>query len=88
MGPQKVADRDSSQEFTVSQGNIVETYAAQGYLTRVPVFSRGEIDAFRRSFDDLEAREGREQCRIGVLGRHLKEEFIWLREWKSPVEFQ
>lgn len=57
--------------------NIQETYETDGVLPRIDVFSRNEIDAFRAQFDDLEAREGRDVCQVGLQSRHFDEEFIW-----------
>lgn len=57
--------------------NIRETYEAQGFLCPIDIFTRGEIDAFREQFDELEAREGKEKCQIGLQARHFDQEFIW-----------
>ncbi len=57
--------------------NLGQTYAEQGYLTGLDIFNTVEIDHFRSCFDELEAREGREKCQIGLQARHLTDEFIW-----------
>lgn len=57
--------------------SMVKTYETQGFLTEVDVFSEREIGHFRALFDDLEAREGKEKCQIGLQGRHFDEAFIW-----------
>ena len=54
-----------------------QTYADQGFLTRVDLFSESEIGHYRACFAEIEAREGREKCQIGLQARHLDEEFIW-----------
>lgn len=54
-----------------------ETYEEQGFLKDIDVFSDREIGTFRAAFDELEAREGKEKCQIGIQGRHFEEEFIW-----------
>ena len=54
-----------------------ETYKRDGVLPRVDLFSESEIDAFRAQFDELEAREGKEKCQVGLQGRHMDERFIW-----------
>ena len=54
-----------------------QTYADQGFLTRVDLFSESEIGHYRACFDEIQAREGREKCQIGLQARHLDEEFIW-----------
>ena len=52
-------------------------YASEGYLSPVDVYSQDEIEAYRKKFDELEAREGKEQCQIGLQARHFDQEFIW-----------
>ncbi len=56
---------------------LKDTYEDQGFLTGLTVFSEAEITGFRRAFDALEKREGKEKCQIGIVGRHFEEEFIW-----------
>ena len=57
--------------------NLSETYEVNGVLPRIDVFSESEISAFRAQFDELEAREGRDVCQVGLQSRHFDEEFIW-----------
>lgn len=57
--------------------SLKETYEDWGFLKKVDVFSEDEIGQFRASFDNLEAREGKEKCQIGLQARHFDEEFIW-----------
>ena len=52
------------------------TYERDGYLTSIDIFAQQEIAHFRRLFDRLEEREGRETCQIGLQSWHFKEEFI------------
>ncbi len=52
-------------------------YERDGVLPKVGVFSQEEIDRYRADFDELEAREGKENCQIGLQGRHTSERFIW-----------
>jgi ectoine hydroxylase-related dioxygenase (phytanoyl-CoA dioxygenase family) len=54
-----------------------EAYKRDGILPRVDVYSKSEIEAFREQFDGLEAREGKENCQIGLQARHMGERFIW-----------
>ena len=65
--------------------DTVQTYAEEGFLTRVDLFSESEIGHFRDCFDELEAREGREKCQIGLQARHLDEEFIWQMATDSRI---
>lgn len=57
--------------------DIGKTYEAQGVLPKVDLFTDDEIAAVRRRFDELEGREGKEKCQIGLQARHLDEAFIW-----------
>ena len=68
----------------MSQRNV-QTYADEGFLTQVDLFSESEIGHFRACFDELETREGREKCQIGLQARHLDEEFIWQMSTDSRV---
>ena len=62
-----------------------QTYAEEGFLTQVDLFSESEINYFRSCFDELESREGREKCQIGLQARHLDEEFIWQMATDSRI---
>jgi ectoine hydroxylase-related dioxygenase (phytanoyl-CoA dioxygenase family) len=62
--------------MTVLQ-DAAQTYDRDGCLTRIDIFDPEEIAHFRRLFDQLEEREGRETCQIGLQSWHFKEEFIW-----------
>jgi ectoine hydroxylase-related dioxygenase (phytanoyl-CoA dioxygenase family) len=57
--------------------DLGKTYAEDGVLPSIDIFTESEIEAFRSSFDELEAEEGRENCQIGLQARHLDREFIW-----------
>ena len=63
--------------MNVAPSDLSAAYERDGFVTRVDAFSEAEITAFRAQFDELEAREGKENCQIGLQGRHMDEEFIW-----------
>ena len=63
--------------MTVTTTDLAAAYQRDGFVTRLDIFTEPEIVAFRDQFDELEAREGREKCQIGLQGRHFDEEFIW-----------
>ena len=65
--------------------DAVQTYAEQGFLSPLDLFSESEIEHFRACFDELEDREGREMCEIGLQARHLDEEFIWQMATDSRI---
>ena len=54
-----------------------DIYARDGVLPRVDVYSKSEIEGFRAQFNALEAREGKENCAVGLQARHMDERFIW-----------
>lgn len=55
----------------------VQFFEEQGYLTGIDIHDTGEAARFRKAFDELEAREGREHCEIGLQGRHIDQRFVW-----------
>jgi len=52
-------------------------YRSQGYLCSLRVLDAAEAAACRARFDALEAVEGPEKCRIGLLDRHRDQPFVW-----------
>ena len=52
-------------------------YQREGYLSPINLFPVDEITGYRDRFNELEEREGREKCQIGLQSWHLKERFIW-----------
>ena len=52
-------------------------YRENGYLAGLRVADEAQAAEYRRRFDALEAAEGREKTRIGLLDRHFDEPFIW-----------
>jgi hypothetical protein len=57
--------------------DITEQYETQGFVTGIDIFTEDEINGFRGEFDKLEAAEGKENCQVGLQGRHFHQEFIW-----------
>ena len=55
----------------------VEAYETDGFLAPIRIMEEPEATRYQSLFDELEAREGREKCRIGLLDRHSDQEFIW-----------
>lgn len=60
-----------------TSANLAQTYADQGFVSGLDIYTADEIGHFRSCFDQLEAKEGREKCQIGLQARHLEDEFIW-----------
>jgi ectoine hydroxylase-related dioxygenase (phytanoyl-CoA dioxygenase family) len=55
----------------------VQFFEDNGYLNGIPILDGAGATRIRAQFDELEAREGREHCQIGLQGRHLDVPFIW-----------
>ncbi len=54
-----------------------KAYETDGYITGIQISGEAEALHYRELFDELEAREGREKCQMGLLDRHLDQEFVW-----------
>ncbi len=52
-------------------------FEREGYLGGLSILSPPAAGQVRRAFDALEAAEGRERCRIGLLDRHFDRRFVW-----------
>ena len=55
----------------------VEAYRRDGYIRAIDVIEEPQVSLYRRRFDDLEARVGKETAQVGLLDYHFEEEFIW-----------
>jgi len=55
----------------------IAAYLKDGFLTGIRIAEEAEAARYRRLFDELEAREGREKAQIGLLDRHFDQRFIW-----------
>lgn len=60
----------------VSSNSLLQAYAKEGYLTGITISDEAEAARYRAQFNALEAQEGREKCRIGLLDRHFDQDFI------------
>ncbi len=61
----------------VLEGNLVQEFETQGFVSGIKIFDRGEADGVRAAFNALEAKEGREKCQIGLMDRHYDQQFVW-----------
>lgn len=52
-------------------------FERDGYLANVPVASPSEASQYRKVFDEIESREGREKCQKGLYDPHFNEQFVW-----------
>ncbi len=52
-------------------------YRRDGYLSGIPIADAARAAHYRRQFDALEARVGRETVEIGLSGYQFEEKFIW-----------
>jgi len=54
-----------------------ELFETNGYLTSLAIHDVDDVARVRRDFDQLEVKEGKEHCQIGLQGRHMDTRFIW-----------
>ena len=66
-----------AEKHLKAAGDMAAAFQRDGFLTNVRVREGAAADAARRDFDALEAREGREQCQIGLVDRHQDVRFVW-----------
>ena len=52
-------------------------FEAEGFTSGIRIFDREGVDRVREAFNDLEAKEGREKCQVGLMDRHLDQHFVW-----------
>ncbi|HIB85807.1 TPA: phytanoyl-CoA dioxygenase [Candidatus Poribacteria bacterium] len=55
----------------------VRDYKTNGFITGIRVANEVEARHYRELFDQLEVKEGREKCQIGLVDRHFDQQFIW-----------
>ena len=55
----------------------IRAYETGGFVSGIPIEDEAGALHYQNQFDTLEAKEGREQCQIGMLDRHFDLEFIW-----------
>ena len=55
----------------------IETYRTDGLLTGLAVDSPGQAAKHRRTFDRLEAEEGKTRVQNQVFDRHFDQQFLW-----------
>ena len=55
----------------------IRAYETEGFVSGIRVEDETGALHYQNQFDALEAREGKENCQIGMLDRHLDVRFIW-----------
>ena len=55
----------------------VRDYKTNGFITEIQVTEEDETKRYRELFDQLEAKEGPENCQIGLVDRHFDQKFIY-----------
>ena len=63
--------------MTTITSDQVQAFDEQGYLTGIDIHDANKAARCRAAFDELEAREGKENCEIGLQGRHIDQRFTW-----------
>jgi non-heme Fe2+,alpha-ketoglutarate-dependent halogenase len=61
----------------VNPRDVAQVFAAQGYFSPIDVFTADETQRYRDAFNEMEAREGKEKCEVGISDHHRDIEFIW-----------
>lgn len=54
-----------------------EQWEVDGFIPALDVLAPDEVAEYRRLFDAVEVRVGRELAEIKLHDRHLDEEFVW-----------
>lgn len=67
----------SSPLTPAGRGDSAESFTKSGYLPALPVLVPDEALRVREQFDALEARVGKETAQVGLLDRHLTDDFIY-----------
>ncbi len=57
--------------------DIAGQWERDGFVNGIPILEVAETTEIRSAFDNLEQREGPERCQIGLIDRHLDEQFVW-----------
>ena len=55
----------------------VKAYETEGFGSGIRVEDEAGALHYQSQFDELQAKEGREKCQLGVFNRHFGEKFIW-----------
>ncbi len=55
----------------------INTYKTDGFISGLRIADAAEAARYRQLFDELEAREGREKCQVGLIDRHFDQQFIY-----------
>jgi len=76
MAQANLPDVQQSNAMTITPEQV-RFFEQQGYLTGIDVHDAATACRVRSEFDALEAKEGKENCEIGLQGRHLDQRFIW-----------
>jgi phytanoyl-CoA dioxygenase PhyH len=62
---------------SIGEGTMRGRFEQDGFLCGIRAQDADGAGRIRREFDRLEAAEGREKCRIGLLDRHFDQPFVW-----------
>jgi non-heme Fe2+,alpha-ketoglutarate-dependent halogenase len=68
--------RAEKTKIMLNSRQIAE-YGKNGFLVGVDIMNESEATDIQGQFDELEAREGRKKCVVGLLDPHLRECFAW-----------
>lgn len=80
--PDSLSERSGSgrgekiPELGLTEEQINE-FESEGYLAGIPIMDEEQARQIRQTFDELEARLGREHCQSKLVDPHLSEPFAW-----------
>ena len=63
--------------MTLARATSKVEWERQGFVPAVEVLAPAEVTEYRRLFDDLEQRVGRDAAEIKLQSRHFEDEFVW-----------
>lgn len=67
----------AAQQVHERPTDLAGVFARDGFVSGIRVCDEAEAARVRAAYDALEAVEGREKCQIGLLDRHLDQQFVW-----------
>src|ERR1041384_1986193 len=55
----------------------IETFKREGFLFPIRAVDDAQAQQYQQSYNEVEAKEGREKCQIGLTDRHFDIRFVW-----------
>ena len=55
----------------------IDNYRRDGFLAPIRAVDEAKAVEYQRAYDEVEAKEGREKCQVGLTDRHFDIKFVW-----------